>query len=165
MDERIMPLPELLERQQKLKAAGKKIVFTNGVFDILHRGHLEYLQKAKDLGDVLLVAVNSDASVRRLKGEKRPIVCEADRAFLVSMLKPVDFVLIFEEDTPEYLIETLQPDVLVKGADYQIHEIVGSDSVQKRGGEVARIPLTQGKATTGVVETIIARYGGQEKEL
>ncbi|MFQ5627511.1 MAG: D-glycero-beta-D-manno-heptose 1-phosphate adenylyltransferase, partial [bacterium] len=118
------------------RQSGKKIVFTNGVFDLLHRGHVEYLTKAKTLGDVLVVGINSDASVRRIKGKDRPIVPEVDRAFLVSMLKPVDHVILFSEDTPAVLIEKIRPDVLVKGADYQTHEIVGHDIVSSYGGRV-----------------------------
>jgi rfaE bifunctional protein nucleotidyltransferase chain/domain len=143
------------------RQSNKKIVFTNGVFDILHRGHVEYLTKAKALGDLLVVGVNSDASARRIKGENRPIVPEADRAFLVSMLEPVDHVILFPEDTPAMLIEKIRPDVLVKGADYQVHEIVGHDIVLGYGGRVERIALTPGRATTDLIGEILERFGGQ----
>lgn len=140
------------------RQSNKTIVFTNGVFDILHRGHVEYLSKAKALGDILVVGVNSDASVRRIKGKNRPIVPEADRAFLVSMLKPVDQVVLFSEDTPAMLIEKIRPDVLVKGADYQIHEIVGHDIVLEYGGRVERIALTPERATTDIIGLILERF-------
>lgn len=143
------------------RQSGKKIVFTNGVFDLLHRGHVEYLSKAKALGNVLIVGVNSDASVRRIKGKNRPILSESDRAFLVSMLKPVDHVVLFSEDTPAKLLEKIRPDVLVKGADYQIHEIVGRETVLGYGGRVERIALTPGWATTDIISVILERFGGK----
>ncbi len=122
-----------------LKQEGKKVVFTNGCFDILHSGHVDYLAKAKALGDVLVVALNSDASVRRIKGEKRPIIKEDERAFIVSNLKAVDFVTFFDEDTPAEIIDFLIPDVLVKGADWKVSEIVGAETVLKNGGSVETI--------------------------
>ncbi len=156
----VMELEQFLPLRERMRREKKVLVFTNGVFDLLHRGHVEYLEKARALGDALVVGLNSDASVRRIKGEKRPIVPEADRAYLVSRLKPVDFVILFDEDTPERLIRAILPDVLVKGADYQLHEIVGHDIVLQHGGRVERVQLTPNRGTTSIIETIIQRYGG-----
>lgn len=139
----------------KLQADGKKVVFTNGVFDILHRGHVEYLNRARSLGDCLVVAVNSDASVRRIKGESRPVVAEADRAFVVGSLKCVDYVCIFGEDTPYDVIRILQPDVLVKGADWKIEDVVGRDIVEARGGVVVTIDYMEGRSTTNIIKKIL----------
>jgi D-beta-D-heptose 7-phosphate kinase/D-beta-D-heptose 1-phosphate adenosyltransferase len=130
------------------------IVFTNGCFDILHRGHVEYLAAARQLGDVLVVGLNSDASVRRLKGPDRPINPEGDRAAVLDALRAVDFVTIFEEDTPAALIEAVQPDVLVKGADYTEDRIVGADIVRQRGGRVVIVPLLGGRSTSGLIARI-----------
>lgn len=157
----ILTLASFLPIRQQLRQAGKSLVFTNGVFDLLHRGHVEYLQKAKDLGDVLAVGVNSDASVHRLKGPERPIVPEEDRALIIATLKPVDYVIIFAEDTPEQLVEAIRPDILAKGADYQVHEIAGHRRVLADGGRVERIALTQGKATRDLISIILQRYGVQ----
>ncbi|MCX6640082.1 MAG: D-glycero-beta-D-manno-heptose 1-phosphate adenylyltransferase [bacterium] len=149
----------LLKQRESWKQADLSVVFTNGVFDILHRGHLDYLLKARNLGDLLIVGLNTDASVKRLKGEKRPLAIEEDRAFALSCLRQVDIVTFFDQDTPEQLIEALLPDILVKGADYQEAEIVGADVVRKHGGQVVRIALTTGKSTTNLIETILKRYG------
>lgn len=129
-------------------------MFTNGCFDILHRGHVELLAAARRLGDVLVVGLNSDDSVRRLKGPHRPINPEADRATVLDAVRWVDFVTIFEEDTPVVLIEALQPDVLVKGGDYTEERIVGADVVRRRGGNVVIVPLLAGRSTSAVVEQI-----------
>ncbi len=139
---------------RKLQGDGKKIVFTNGVFDILHRGHVEYLNRARELGDCLVVAINSDASVKRIKGEKRPVVTEADRAFVVSNLKSVDYVCVFGEDTPYNVIRMIQPDVLVKGADWKIDDVVGKDIVEARGGRVVTINYIEGRSTTNIIDKI-----------
>jgi D-beta-D-heptose 7-phosphate kinase/D-beta-D-heptose 1-phosphate adenosyltransferase len=129
-----------------------KVVFTNGVFDILHRGHVDYLLAARKLGDMLIVGVNSDASAKRLdKGPDRPLNNQEDRAFLLSQLIPVDVVVIFEQPTPAELIEKLQPDILVKGADYSLNNVVGKDVVEKSGGKVVLIPLTPGKSSTSII--------------
>ncbi len=157
----VIDLDTFLTIRQQLREQEKILVFTNGVFDILHRGHVEYLERARTLGDALVVGVNTDASVRRLKGPERPIVPQEDRAFLVSMLKPVDWVILFDEDTPENLIRAILPDVLVKGADYRLEEIVGHDIVLAHGGRVERIPLTPGRATSDVIASILKRYGGK----
>lgn len=130
----------------------KKLVFTNGCFDILHVGHVEYLRRAAELGDILIIGVNSDESVRRLKGATRPINKAHDRVLILSALEFVDHIIVFEEDTPEKLIHQIVPDVLVKGGDYRINEIVGSDFVRESGGVVTTIPLVKGKSTTGIIE-------------
>lgn len=141
-------------RQQQ----GQTVVFTNGCFDILHAGHVQYLSKAKALGDVLVVAINSDASVRRLKGEKRPINTQEDRAYILKNLKAVDAVLLFEDDTPLSVIETLLPDVLVKGGDWAIENIVGKEVVEAHGGSVQTISFLDGRSTTGTIEKILKAY-------
>ena len=133
------------------RAQGLKIVFTNGCFDILHRGHIEYLSKASDMGDVLVVGLNTDASVRRLKGENRPVNDEEARALVLAALGYVDAVVLFEEDTPYELIKAVRPDVLVKGADYKLEEIVGHDIVTANGGVVKTVPLVEGYSTTSMI--------------
>jgi D-beta-D-heptose 7-phosphate kinase/D-beta-D-heptose 1-phosphate adenosyltransferase len=142
-----------------LRSQGKRVVFTNGCFDILHAGHVRYLAAARALGDVLVVGLNTDASVRRLKGASRPINAEQDRATVLAALNSVDYVCGFgddetEADTPFALIQALQPDVLVKGGDYTPDTIVGADIVQQRGGQVMVIPFVEGKSTSAVVERI-----------
>ncbi|BAI79739.1 glycerol-3-phosphate cytidyltransferase [Deferribacter desulfuricans SSM1] len=137
---------------------GKKVVFTNGCFDIVHYGHISYLYKAKELGDILVVALNSDESVKRLKGEKRPINSLKERAALIASLKPVDYVTMFEEDTPYNIIKKIKPDVLVKGGDWKEDEIVGSDIVKSYGGEVYSLNFVEGFATTNIIEKIIDLY-------
>ncbi|ACF14393.1 rfaE bifunctional protein [Chloroherpeton thalassium ATCC 35110] len=143
---------------QSNKQAGKKVVFTNGCFDILHAGHVQYLNQAKALGDVLIIGLNADASVRRLKGEKRPINSEEDRAFVLNGLKAVDAVVVFEEDTPLELIQALLPDVLVKGGDWAIDKIVGREVVEANGGKVKTISFLDGRSTTGTIEKILIAY-------
>ncbi|MCA1933267.1 MAG: D-glycero-beta-D-manno-heptose 1-phosphate adenylyltransferase [Calditerrivibrio sp.] len=137
---------------------GKKIVFTNGCFDILHIGHLKYLEEAKKLGDILVVGVNSDESVRRLKGDKRPINSLKERLIMLDALKYVDYVTFFEEDTPYNLIKDILPDILVKGGDWKIEAIVGSDIVIKNGGKVLSLSYEEGFATTNIIEEIVRRY-------
>ena len=141
-------------RIEELRASGLTIVFTNGVFDLLHVGHLRYLQQARGLGDALFVGVNSDRSVRAIKGPDRPITSEAERAEVLEGLNCVDGVVIFDEDTPHDLIAALQPDVLVKGADWAEDAIVGRDVVEARGGRVVRIAIEPGHSTTSIVEKI-----------
>jgi D-glycero-beta-D-manno-heptose 1-phosphate adenylyltransferase len=138
-----------------------KLVFSNGVFDILHRGHVEYLSQARELGDKLIVGLNTDASVKRLKGEHRPIQPEADRAYILASLKCIDAVVYFEEDTPLELIRFLLPDILVKGSDYMVDTIVGSDVVLSRGGQVKTIELVEGRSTSNAIDTILERYGSR----
>ena len=130
------------------------IVFTNGVFDILHRGHVEYLAKAKSLGDVLIVGLNSDASVQRLKGRTRPIQSQRDRAAILSALRSVDYVVMFGEDRPDRLIEQVKPDVLVKGADYKLSEIAGAGFVRSYGGSVRRLRLMPGRSTSRLLKKL-----------
>jgi rfaE bifunctional protein nucleotidyltransferase chain/domain len=137
-----------------LRAAGRSVVFTNGCFDILHRGHLDYLAHAASLGNALVVGVNTDASVRRLKGPLRPINNEQDRAFALASLLMVDAVCLFDEDTPLSLIEAVKPDVLAKGGDYTIDTIVGAREVIARGGKVEVIPFVEGYSTTKLIEKI-----------
>lgn len=134
-----------------------RVVFTNGVFDLLHRGHVDLLLAARRAGDVLVVGLNTDASVRRLKGETRPVRAEADRAYVLAALDMVDAVVLFDQDTPLELIRALTPDVLVKGGDYTEATIVGAADVQARGGSVVVVPLTVGHSTTGTVEKLRAR--------
>ena len=150
---------EMAEVRKQLKNENKKVVFTNGCFDILHAGHVDYLAKAKATGDVLIVALNSDKSVRNIKGEKRPIVNEKERAFIMANLKPVDFVTFFDEDTPAEIINELIPDVLVKGADWDINKIIGKDTVESNGGEVKTIEFVNFQSTTNIIQTVLERYG------
>ncbi len=147
-----------LDFVNELKAQNKKIVFTNGVFDIIHRGHVEYLKEAKSLGDILVVGLNSDSSVKMIKGDKRPIVSEENRAYVLANLKPVDFVIIFSEDTPHNTIKEILPDILVKGADWAEDKIVGSDIVKQSGGEIKRIKFVENNSSTNIIEKIIQLY-------
>jgi D-beta-D-heptose 7-phosphate kinase/D-beta-D-heptose 1-phosphate adenosyltransferase len=141
------------------KAKGKKVVFTNGCFDLLHAGHVKYLQRARSFGDLLVLGLNSDASVRRLKGDKRPLINEAERGHLLSALDCVDYVVIFKEDTPLKLIETLKPAVLVKGGDYTPDSVVGKETVESYGGRVELVEFVDGKSTTHIIEKILNNYG------
>lgn len=141
-----------LEELAKRKEEGKKIVFTNGCFDILHRGHVSYLNEARNLGDLLVIGLNSDASVKRLKGESRPINQENDRKFVLENLKSVDYVVIFQEDTPLELIKSITPDILVKGGDWPIEKIVGHEIVMQNGGKVMSLSFVDGYSTTKIIE-------------
>jgi rfaE bifunctional protein nucleotidyltransferase chain/domain len=136
------------------KRIGKKIVFTNGCFDIIHAGHISYLEKARSLGDILVVGVNSDESVKRLKGENRPVNKENDRLYILSAIRYIDFVTLFTEDTPYNLIKTIVPDILVKGGDWNINDIVGKDIVEKNNGKVIAIDYLNGYSTTSILEKI-----------
>ncbi len=138
----------------ELKLDSRKIVFTNGCFDVIHSGHVHYLTEAKKLGDILIVGLNTDDSVRRLKGNNRPINNQSDRAIVLDALKPVDLVVFFDEDTPLELIKIINPDVLVKGADYKIEDIVGAGFVQQNGGEVATIKFVEGKSSTSIINRL-----------
>jgi len=140
------------------KARGKKVVFTNGCFDLLHAGHVKYLQKARSLGDLLVMGINSDASVRRLKGEKRPLIGEEERAHILAALDCIDYVVIFEEDTPLELITALKPHILAKGGDYTVDGVVGKDVVEAYGGRVELVQFVDGKSTTNIIERILERY-------
>ncbi len=154
----ILSRSEIKELRQKLKLQGKKVVFTNGVFDLIHPGHVDYLIKAKKLGDILIVGLNTDASVKRIKGEKRPILLQDERAFVISNLKPVDYVTFFDEDTPAELINDLIPDILVKGADWSIDKIVGREVVEANGGEVKTIRFVNDQSTSKIIQKIIKNY-------
>ena len=158
MISKIKTLPELRPLLDILRAAGKKVVFTNGCFDIIHTGHTRYLSLARSFGDVLVVAVNSDASVRIIKGEKRPINSQAERAETLAALETVDFVTVFDEPDPYKVISALQPDVLVKGGDWPIEKIIGRDVVEARGGRVVNVPYVEGASTTGIIEKILSKY-------
>ena len=149
-----MTVPDAVAVVARLRATGKTVVFTNGVFDLLHVGHLRYLQQARALGDALIVGLNSDRSVRANKGAGRPITPEAERAEILSALACVDGVVVFDEDTPHEIIAALQPDVLVKGADWAADAIVGRDVVEARGGRVVRVPIEAGHSTSALVERI-----------
>lgn len=151
---KILPLDALARKVEALRRRGKRIVFTNGCFDLLHVGHVRYLRQAKSLGDVLIVAVNSDRSVKRLKGQGRPIQNEQDRLEILACLESVDYLTLFDEDTPLAVIERLQPDVLVKGGDWPPDRIVGRQVVEKRGGKVVTIPYVPGASTTDLVRKI-----------
>jgi D-beta-D-heptose 7-phosphate kinase/D-beta-D-heptose 1-phosphate adenosyltransferase len=155
---KIKTLSELRPLLEILRAAGKRIVFTNGCFDLIHAGHTRYLATARSLGDVLVVAVNSDASVRIIKGDKRPINSQADRAETLAALESVGFVTIFDEPDPYKVIAALQPDVLVKGGDWPVEKIIGRDVVEARGGCVVNVPFVEGASTTGIIEKIVKRY-------
>lgn len=144
--------------REQMRDEGRSVVFTNGVYDILHAGHVTLLETCRSFGDALIVAINTDASVRRIKGEKRPIVPEQDRARVLRGLRAVDAVVTFDQDTPGELIERLVPDVLVKGGDWTPETVVGHDTVTRAGGRVEIVPLVEGRSTTNVVETVLERY-------
>jgi rfaE bifunctional protein nucleotidyltransferase chain/domain len=158
MHKKIKTVLELRPLLGILQAPGQKIVFTNGCFDLIHTGHTRYLAKAKSFGDLLLVAVNSDSSVRMIKGEKRPINTQAERAENLAALESVDFVTIFDEPDPHKIISELQPDVLVKGGDWPVDKIIGRDVVEARGGDVISVGYIEGPSTTGIIEKIVRKY-------
>ncbi len=149
------------KERARLKAAGKKVSFTNGCFDIIHAGHVDYLQWARNQADALIVGLNSDASVRRNKGDKRPIVNENDRAYVLAALACVDYVVLFDEDEPAQLIAEIIPDVLVKGEDWA-HYVSGRETVEAAGGRVALAPLVEGRSTSNLIDKIVDVYGGTD---
>lgn len=163
---KIVSLNELIKISQKAKKQNKIVVFTNGCFDLLHVGHIKLLKKAKSLGDILIVGLNSDSSMKKLnkepsrrdKDDKRPILPQQDRAEILAGLESVDCICIFNEQTPLKLIRSILPDVLVKGADYKMTQIVGREEVLKKGGKVITIPLYKGKSTTNLIRSIVKRY-------
>jgi D-beta-D-heptose 7-phosphate kinase/D-beta-D-heptose 1-phosphate adenosyltransferase len=157
--EKIYPREKLKKEIDRLRKEGKKIVFTNGCFDILHVGHTRYLREAKKQGDILILGLNSDESVKALKGEKRPLIPEKERADVIASLESVDYVTIFHELTPLELIEYLRPDVLVKGGDWKEDEVVGRESMGKWGGKLIIIPEIKGSSTTNIIEKIKKVYG------
>ena len=156
---KILSLDELLGVREGLRAAGKTLVFTNGVFDLLHVGHVRYLAAARALGDALVVAVNSDGTARKLKGEGRPIVNEHERAEILAALRQVDFVTIFDDVSPRSLIARLLPDVLVKGGDYALDEIHGREEVEAAGGRVVSLPFVAGASTSIILDRMSQRKG------
>jgi len=149
---------DLRQQRQSLREQGRCVVFTNGCFDLLHPGHIRYLEEARRLGDVLIVALNSDASVRLLKGEGRPILQESERAEVIAALAVVDYVTIFNEETPQQIIAELLPDVLVKGGDWSLDTIVGREEVEAAGGEVKSLAFIDGLSTSEIIERILAAY-------
>lgn len=152
---KVRGVKELVGIVLERRASGQRVVFTNGCFDLLHRGHTRLLQQARELGDLLIVGLNSDASVRSLKGPSRPVLSQDERAELLSALASVDYVVIFEEPDPGQTIAALQPDVLVKGADWAKEEVVGRDTVEGRGGRVVTIPLVEGSSTSGIIRRVL----------
>jgi rfaE bifunctional protein nucleotidyltransferase chain/domain len=156
---KILTWEELKKEVEYRRSEGKKIAFTNGCFDILHAGHVQYLREARKTGDLLILGLNSDISVRKIKGEKRPLVPQGERAEVVASLADVDFVTVFDEITPLRLIEYLQPDCLVKGGDWKEDAVVGGDLVRTWGGKVVIVPLTEGISTTNIVDKILRIYG------
>ena len=152
---------EIKKIRAELKDLNKKVVFTNGCFDLIHSGHVDYLVKAKEMGDVLILALNTDESISRIKGKNRPILKQDERAFIVSNLKPVDYVTFFDEDTPAEIINDLIPDILVKGADWAIDKIVGRDVVESNGGEVKTIQFVNDQSTSNIIKIIKDRFKDQ----
>ncbi len=152
--EKIKKRTALIKEVEHLRKKGKKIVFTNGCFDILHAGHIQYLKKAKSLGNILIVGLNNDNSVRKIKGAGRPIVREKDRAKILAALEMIDFVVIFNEETPENLIKIIKPDILVKGADWKIKDIKGKNFVSSYGGQIKRISFKKGYSTSKIISLI-----------
>ena len=157
-EEKIIARSRLKALASKLKAKKKRIVFTNGCFDLIHVGHIEYLEVARRLGDVLIVGINSDSSMKKIKGSKRPIMEQGDRARIIAGLESVDYVSIFNEITPLKLIKFIKPDVLVKGADWQLNKIVGAELVKSYGGKTASIPLIKGRSTSHIIRKIVKRF-------
>ena len=160
---RIVSQEEALRLRKKAGEEKRRVVFTNGCFDILHRGHIEYLKSAKGLGEVLIIGVNSDSSVKRLKGDGRPITQLEDRMAVLAALECVDYVVSFDEDTPGELIDVLIPDVLVKGGDWRKSEVVGRETVERNGGSVVIIEYVEGFSTRGIIERIQAIEEGEER--
>ncbi|HNX52989.1 MAG TPA: D-glycero-beta-D-manno-heptose 1-phosphate adenylyltransferase [Pontiellaceae bacterium] len=157
---KILTGEQMLAERAKLKAQGRKLVFTNGCFDILHAGHVTYLEFARAQGDCLVLGLNSDASVKRNKGDDRPINSEADRARVIAALECIDYVVLFDEDEPKALIEKIIPDVLVKGEDWA-HYVSGREAVEAAGGKVVLAKMVEGRSTTGTIEKVLKVYGGK----
>ncbi|MDQ2920903.1 MAG: D-glycero-beta-D-manno-heptose 1-phosphate adenylyltransferase [Acidobacteriota bacterium] len=162
MKDKILSQDELLGLRQTVRAAGKTLVFTNGVFDLLHVGHVRYLAAARALGDALVVAVNSDRAVRELKGEGRPVINEGERAEILAALRQVDYVTIFDDVSPRSLIAQLLPDVLVKGGDYGLDEIHGREEVEAAGGKVISLPFVDGASTSVIIERMKKAVGSRQ---
>jgi rfaE bifunctional protein nucleotidyltransferase chain/domain len=159
MKDKIVSTDQMIDVRERLRATGARLVFTNGVFDLLHVGHVRYLAAARALGDALVVAINSDRSVRELKGPDRPVFAEAERAEILAALRNVDYVVIFDDISPRSLIKKLLPDVLVKGGDYQLDEIHGREEVEAAGGRVVSLPFVPGASTTSLLERMKQGHG------
>jgi rfaE bifunctional protein nucleotidyltransferase chain/domain len=159
MKDKIVSTDQMIDVRERLRATGARLVFTNGVFDLLHVGHVRYLAEARALGDALVVAINSDRSVRELKGPDRPVFAEAERAEILAALRNVDYVVIFDDISPRSLIKKLLPDVLVKGGDYQLDEIHGREEVEAAGGRVVSLPFVPGASTTSLLERMKQGHG------
>ena len=151
--------PAIAEERERMRRDGKLVVFTNGCFDLLHPGHINYLAAARALGDALIVGINSDRSVREIKGKGRPILDERERAEVLSGLESVDYVTVFDADNPRELIRLLQPDVLVKGGDWPITDIIGREEVEAAGGRVFSLPYVEGSSTTEIIQRIVSSFG------
>lgn len=156
--DKIVSLPKLKALASKLKAKKKKVVFTNGCFDLIHVGHIKYLEKAKALGGILVVGINSDSSMRKIKGPGRPIIEQNDRALVIAGLESVDYVCIFNETSPHKLIKAIKPNVLVKGADWKLNKIVGANFVKSYRGKTMTIPFVKGRSTSGIIRRIVKRF-------
>ncbi len=154
----IITIDEFKKIRLNLKNENKIVVFTNGCFDLLHAGHVDYLNKAKTFGDILVIGINSDRSVKKIKGINRPIINEKERAYIISNLANVDYVILFDEGTPENLIKTLSPDVLVKGADWSKDEIIGAEYVESNGGRIERVDFVCNQSTSKIIQTILDRH-------
>lgn len=155
MNDKIVSLDALIEVRGKLRNKGKKVVFTNGCFDLLHPGHVAYLRNARELGDVLVVGLNSDRSVQLIKGKSRPIMSQQERCQVLASLESVNFITVFDDETPLRLIKTILPDVLVKGGDWNLDEIVGRTEVESAGGQVVSVPYEPGQSTTAIIQRIL----------
>ncbi|HSE25931.1 MAG TPA: D-glycero-beta-D-manno-heptose 1-phosphate adenylyltransferase [Pyrinomonadaceae bacterium] len=162
MYRKILNIEQLVDERARLHSAGAKVVFTNGVFDLLHVGHVRYLATARSLGTVLIVAINSDRAVRELKGENRPVTSESERAEILAALRAVDYVTVFDELSPRNLIARLLPDVLVKGGDYKLDEIHGREEVEAAGGKVVALPFVAGASTTSMIEKVKRQPSNKE---
>ena len=152
MIEKILSRESMLGERQRLRSAGRRLVFTNGVFDLMHVGHIRYLTQARSLGDALVVAINSDRTVRELKGDSRPVFNQAERAEILAALRVVDYVTVFDDISPRSLIAELLPDILVKGGDYRLDEIHGREEVEAAGGKVISLPFVEGASTTSIID-------------
>jgi rfaE bifunctional protein nucleotidyltransferase chain/domain len=158
-NQKIKSLDEIIVLRKELKASGKRLVFTNGCFDILHVGHVRFLNLARALGDRLVVALNSDRSVRQIKGKSRPVIPEMERAEVLSALGSVDYVFLFDDSTPQRIIDAIVPDILVKGSDWELSRVVGRETVENSGGSVLTVPVVEGSSTTDIIRKVIERFG------
>lgn len=165
MKAKILSVQEMLAERERLRAAGRRLVFTNGVFDLLHVGHVRYLAQARALGDALIVAINSDRSVRELKGPNRPVFDQDERAEILAALRYVDYVVVFDDISPRSLIKGVLPDVLVKGGDYQLDEIHGREEVEAAGGEVISLPFVAGASTTSLLQRMGRKWATDDTDL